>query len=87
MIQHVNTRKDCAEVCRQTSDCTWFSFDEESRLCFAMETCIKEDTDYQRFYSGKVTSVGDVISMKVNTVVQGTLVNFDTDYHLPKGPA
>merc|ERR1711971_963248 len=49
---HVNTRKDCAEVCRQTRDCTWFSFDEESRLCFAMETCIKEDTDYQRFYSG-----------------------------------
>ena len=45
MIQHINTRRDCAEVCRQTSDCTWFSFDEESRLCFAMETCIKEDTD------------------------------------------
>ena len=41
-----------------------------------METCIKEDKDYQRFYSGKVTSVGDVISMKVNTVVRGTLVNF-----------
>ena len=31
------------------------AFDEESRLCFAMETCIKEDTDYQRFYSGKMT--------------------------------
>ena len=87
MIQHVNTRKDCAEVCRQTSDCTWFSFDEESRLCFAMETCIKEDTDYQRFYSGKVTSVGDVISMKVDTVALGTLVNFDTYYQLPKGQA
>ena len=51
---------------------------------FAMETCIKEDTDYQGFYSGKVTSLGDVISMKVNTVVRGTLVNFD---QLPKGLA
>lgn len=56
---HVNTRKDCAEVCRQTSDCTWFSFDEESRLCFAMETCIKEDTDYQRFYSAPVVLESD----------------------------
>ena len=52
---------------------------------FAMETCIKEDTDYQRFYSDKVTSVGDVISMQVNTVILGTLVNFDKEYQLQKG--
>ena len=50
-----------------------------------METCIKEDTDYQRFYSDKVTSVGDVISMQVNTVILGTLVNFDKEYQLQKG--
>jgi len=56
---HVNTRRECAEVCRQTSDCAWFSFDEESRLCFAMETCIKEDTDYQRFYSAPVVLHSD----------------------------
>merc|ERR1711962_152576 len=56
---HVNTRRECAEVCRQTTDCAWFSFDEESRLCFAMETCIKEDTDYQRFYSAPVVLHSD----------------------------
>ena len=58
-----------------------------NHLFLTMETCIKEDTDYQRFYSGKVTSVGDVITMKVNTVVRGTLVNFDTYYQMPNGLA
>jgi len=73
---HVNTSRECAEVCRQTTDCAWFSFDEESRLCFAMETCIKEDTDYQRFYSAPVVLHSDCKCGIMAQCDHGHLVEF-----------
>ena len=48
----MESKRECAEICRQTNDCTWFSFDQEANLCFAMETCIEADFDYSSFYSG-----------------------------------
>ena len=52
-FQNIGSRSQCAETCRKIPECKWFSFDEEAKNCFAMESCMEGDPDYTKYYSGK----------------------------------
>ncbi len=51
----VNTIEDCINLCKNTSNCNWFTFHTELSLCSLFETCFDVDTSCETCISGENT--------------------------------
>ena len=42
------TANKCLQICKETDQCQWYSFDQASRLCILFKTCdaLDKDTDF-----------------------------------------
>jgi len=51
----VNTTEDCIKLCKNTSNCNWFTFHKDVLLCNLFETCFDVDTSCETCISGENT--------------------------------
>ena len=46
---------ECLDACQTTANCTWFSYNQFSSLCFQLRTCDQLDSSAYGYISGEVT--------------------------------
>merc|ERR1712018_154755 len=73
---NVDSKQKCATVCENTPNCTWFSYNQADRLCFAMESC-SPDYDDQTIFSAPILAPFSVCKCGINAHCdKGYLVEF-----------